>query len=88
MPNMIRKLYKKKNGSVQVFIIVPFLLFFIVFMYEMFVVRYTLSIFIADFKTNADMANFATYKYISQLEISRTGQIVFDESSLNDCLLF
>lgn len=75
---------EKKDGAIQVFILIPFIIFFLLLIYEIFTIRYTLSVFIADFKTNVDMANFATYKYISQRELSQSGQIVIESSDLNN----
>ncbi|WP_026883717.1 hypothetical protein [Clostridium akagii] len=82
---MIKFKTKKKEGSVHIFLLTLFVIFFIYIMISMIVYRNVLVSTAFKFKTKSDFSNLAVYKYISKQELGKSGQIAFDDTDLNNC---
>lgn len=76
----------KQKGFAAVFLLIPCLLFAIFILIYLVLYRGSISTYAKEFKAAIDTSNFATYKYISQHQLSTTGQLVFDQSD-NDNVL-
>jgi hypothetical protein len=77
----------KESGGIQIFILIPFLVFFILFMYMMYMTEKEVTSYMMDLKNGVDMANFASYKCVDQQNLNRSGEILFSSDDANNAYI-
>lgn len=80
----MNRLKEKELGGIQVVLFSMFLLFFLILILSLLFTSYALSNYAMDMKNECDMSNLSTYKYISQQDLSQSGEAVIESADVNN----
>jgi hypothetical protein len=76
-------LKEKRKGFAAVFLMIPGLIFLTFILVYLILLRGAISTYAKEFKAAIDLSNLATYKEISQEQLSENGELVFDSANNN-----
>lgn len=76
--------YKSQEGSIHIFLIASLLTFILISFFFGAIYFIALNVQMNSIKNKVDFANLATYKNVSQTELSINEHVVFDGNSVDD----